>query len=150
MKILTIGDPHFKKDNANETSLMVDKLTTLIWQEKPDMIVILGDIGHDFNDVGTSRNVRIFNFINTIYESMSINCKLFILIGNHDRVNNKIFMTDEHSFNAYKRWERLEIIDSIHIEIINHKKYVFVPYVPTGKFNEALETKKLAFFSRRW
>ena len=143
MKILTIGDPHFKKDNANETSLMITKLRTLILNEKPSMIVVLGDIGHDFDDVGTNRTLRMHDFLNMLHETMSLDCKLYLLIGNHDRVHNKVFMTNEHVFNAHKKWERTHVIDSTYVEIINDKKYVFVPYVETGKFNQALATNNL-------
>lgn len=144
MKILAIGDPHLKKDNGNETSLMINKLKILVLDEQPDMIVILGDIGHDFEEIGINRHVRIHDLILTLHDTMPINCKLFLLIGNHDRVNNKIFMTSEHTFNSYKKWTNTYVVDYTHVEVINNKKYVFVPYVETGRFNEALAAKNLA------
>lgn len=149
MKILAIGDPHFKKDNANETALMVCNLRPIILEKNPDMIVILGDIGHDFEEVGNNRHLRMYDFINMIHETMSPTCKLFLLIGNHDRVHNKIFMTNEHIFNSYKKWTNTYVIDTTSVEIINDKKYVFVPYVETGKFNQALLAKDLVKYNEQ-
>ncbi len=151
MKILFIGDPHFKKDNGNETALMTKQMYNIMLNEKPNITIILGDILHYHEKSYTNQHVDSYKFIDTIYTYMPLGGILIILIGNHDRINNKIFLTDEHVFNPYKRWANIYIVDTV--TQINYKyfdkefKILAVPYVEVGKFAEALATKGYAKFS---
>ena len=64
----------------------------------------------------------------------------FLIVGNHDRPNNSDFLTDRHAFNAMKKWDNVHIIDKTFEYIFNGYKFVLVPYVPPGRFDEALNT----------
>jgi len=61
----------------------------------------------------------------------------FILVGNHDYKNNQQFLSDHHWMNALKQWNNVTIVDTI----VEFHKFLFVPYVPPGRFMEAIKTK---------
>ena len=42
MKVLAIGDPHFKTSNIKEVEMFLERIETLCMQETPDLIIILG------------------------------------------------------------------------------------------------------------
>jgi Icc-related predicted phosphoesterase len=46
IKVLAIGDPHFKVGNIPESDDMVDKLIKVAKNIQPKFIVVLGDILH--------------------------------------------------------------------------------------------------------
>jgi DNA repair exonuclease SbcCD nuclease subunit len=53
---------------------------------------------------------------------------------------NQQFLTDEHSLNALKDWENVTVVDTVITRTIKGAQLVFVPYVPPGRFIEALNT----------
>jgi DNA repair exonuclease SbcCD nuclease subunit len=142
MKVFVIGDPHFKTNNAEETNEMSEKILFQIKQTDPDFVVCLGDIldRHETIHVGPLlRSIELFQKIASEY-------KLFLLIGNHDRPSNQVFLTEEHPFTALKQWKNTWVVDKVIQETITDKnnnphKFLFVPYVPVGRFKEALQTK---------
>ena len=60
----------------------------------------------------------------------------FVLVGNHDRINNKVFLTEEHSLIGLKNQKNINIVD----KVFKFKHFLFVPYVEPGRFQEALDT----------
>jgi predicted phosphodiesterase len=153
MKILFIGDPHFKRDNGNETTLMTDQISDILKINKPNIIIILGDLCHYHEKTYTGQQHRTFKFIENIHTYMPLGSILIILIGNHDRINNKVYMTDEHIFNPYKKWGNTYIIDTI--TPIDYKydnkffKILAIPYIEVGRFAESLMDKGYAQFSQK-
>lgn len=131
--ILLIGDPHFKTSNAIETNQF--HKSTLEYLEKNnniDFVVVLGDILHCHEKIHTQPFCRAVNFLT----DLSKHKKTYVLIGNHDRINNNVFLTEEHPFVGLKRHKNLVIVDKVVVE----ENYIFVPYVANGRFKEALET----------
>ena len=98
MKVLTIGDPHFKVDNIVESDEMVNKLEKLVKHLQPNFVVVLGDILHRHEKIHVSPLMRAGNLI----KMLSDICPTYLLIGNHDRPNNSTYMTNEHPFNPLK------------------------------------------------
>jgi hypothetical protein len=68
--------------------------------------------------------------------------KTYVLVGNHDYINNQQFLTNNHWMNGLKEWNNTIIVDNVIKETINNEKFIFVPYVPPGRFEEALRTLK--------
>lgn len=135
MKWLVVGDMHYKRDNGHITSRLEEIVLTLA--STVNFIVLIGDIGDYFN-VGEMRvSCRIYELIRRLREDIKI--PVYLLIGNHDRENNRDFMTNIHFYNAYKHWNGVKVIDKTLVDIINGHKFVFVPYVPDGQFGKALE-----------
>jgi len=54
--------------------------------------------------------------------------------------NNQAFLDNNHAFTSFKNWENLTVCDRVREYIIEDKKFVFCPYVPPGRFKEALDT----------
>lgn len=135
MKFLCIGDPHFKKNNTEETENMEKQILKIIDENELNFVVVLGDILHDFETITSSVQCRAVKFLSKINEKV----KLCVLIGNHDRINNKEYLTEVHPFYALKNWENTYIADSP-IEF-KEKDYNFllVPYVPNGEFLNAIK-----------
>ena len=136
MKVIAIGDPHFKTDNVSETNLFIEKLENLIKKENPDLIVVLGDLLHTHERLHTTPLNKAHDFILKLRELAST----VILVGNHDMENNQQFLTTNHWMNGMKEWENVQVVDKILHKYIGDFHFVFVPYVPPGRFIEALNT----------
>nr|QBK90209.1 MAG: DNA repair exonuclease [Pithovirus LCPAC102] len=133
---LTIGDPHFKTKNKKETDEMIEKSIELAKTLNPDFIVILGDVLDTHEKIHVVPLTQAINWI----ERMSKISTTYVLIGNHDRPNNSDFLSGYHPFNGLKDSNNIIIVDTaIEIEIKEYK-FLFVPYVPCGRFIEAIST----------
>lgn len=137
-KTLLIGDPHFKRNNLPETELMVNGIFSLIEQQNPDQIVCLGDIldTHEKIDLLPQKHAIKFLY------GLSQKKPTYAIIGNHDRVNNSDFLTENHPFSALKFWNNITIVDTVVTSsfTVNKQLYkeIHLPYVPNGRFYEAL------------
>lgn len=134
---LVIGDPHFKPENALETNILHEE--TFKIAHNYDFIVILGDTLHSHNKADLQAFVRACKWI----KDLSTKAKTFLLIGNHDRLNNKISSGEEHFFFPLKDKGNIIVVDSPHSEIINGRKYSFMPYTEPGLFVKTAEKYNL-------
>ena len=134
MKIFVIGDPHFKNSNIDDMDILTSKILEKVIQTKPDLIVILGDVLDRHSNIQMTPLNRAITF----FENLQKYAKLYILIGNHDRKNNQDFLSDEHPFPAVHKWNNVFIVNKPIIHKINGYIMTFVPYVPPGRFLEAL------------
>lgn len=139
LSILCIGDPHFKINNKSLTDQMTEKTLDKIKTLKPDIVVCLGDVLHTHEKIHISPLKRAQDFLFEITKYS----KLYLLIGNHDRPNNTVFLTDEHPFNPLKYWNNTTVIDGAIQENINGFNFVFCCYVAPGRFMEALDIKNI-------
>ena len=136
IRCVAIGDPHFKTKNKREMELMVTKSIEFIRKIKPDFIINLGDT------LDTHEKIHVVPLTQSInwMEELSTIAPLYVIIGNHDRPNNSDFLSDLHPFNGMKDNKNIKIVDCVKTCEINDFKFMFVPYVPPGKFNEAIST----------
>lgn len=134
MNILLIGDPHFKVDNALETSQLSQKTLEYVKEHQSELsfIVVMGDVLDTHEKIHIQPLCRANYFITELSKLVYT----FVLIGNHDRMNNKDFLSTNHPFTAFKNHPNLKIVD----KVIKYKKFIFVPYVENGRFAEALAT----------
>jgi DNA repair exonuclease SbcCD nuclease subunit len=131
-KILCIGDPHFRIDNVIEIDEFICKLLPLIDETKPDFVVVLGDLLHTHERLHTIPLNKAYEFIDKIRQKT----KTFVLVGNHDYIQNQQFLTENHWMNSLKEWDNVVIVD----KVIEYNNFYFCPYVPPGRFVEALNT----------
>lgn len=141
-RILTIGDPHFKVDNTLETDILKNSIVSYLTKNEIDMVVVMGDILDRFGNIKTDPLCRAVDFLKSIRQCTQ--AYLYILIGNHDRINNQDFLTPLHPFTAVKGWDKTVVVDTSRVDTFSAKsgdKFLlsFVPYVPPGKFNLALQ-----------
>ena len=138
LRILTIGDIHFKTTNVKETQDMCDKILLLISKEHVDLIVVMGDT------LDRHENIHVVPFTQSIkfIEQLSKLKKTYLLIGNHDRPNNADFLSDYHPFNGLKDKDNLIVVDKVVLDQIQGFNILSVPYVFPGRFMEAINTNK--------
>jgi 3',5'-cyclic AMP phosphodiesterase CpdA len=128
--ILTIGDPHFKCKNQRETDILHEKCCTLIRERQPDMVIVMGDVLDRHEQIHVGPLTRAVKFL----RDLSSLCPVYLIIGNHDRPNNSDFLSDLHPFTALRSWDNLTLVD----KTMRVNDFVLVPYVPPGRFIEAL------------
>lgn len=135
---MLVGDLHYQPANlAHEAKPFTEKCIALVKKTAPDFVVLLGDLLHTHGDI----KVMAFNEVCRFIEGLSKMTKVFVLIGNHDYYNNSQFLTENHPFCPLKKWHNVVIVDNpIRYELGLHS-FVFCPYVPNGKFVEALDMK---------
>lgn len=136
MKVIAIGDPHIKTDNIDDVNLFLQRLEDLIIKTNPDFCVILGDILHTHERLHSIALNKAYEFINMVRQ----HTLTFALVGNHDMYNNQQYLNTNHWMNGMKEWHNVRIIDTVQFYEVDNHKFVFCPYVPPGRFVEALDT----------
>lgn len=132
---LVIGDPHLKYRQSVTNSQYADAVLKVASEKKPDFIVILGDI------LDTHESVKIPPCkiaTEIIISGLAKIAPTFVIIGNHDLVDSNQFLTDNHIFNPLKRWKNVTIVDYPIFTEIKSKEFIMCPFVPPGRFVEAL------------
>jgi DNA repair exonuclease SbcCD nuclease subunit len=142
-KFLVIGDPHFKPDNIEQSQKFYDEIENLLKSRSDELhsVVILGDTLHTHEKIHTLALNFALNFISMITKYAHVYC----LVGNHDLINNSVFLPSDldkpHWLNCLKQWNRVTVVDSvISVKTPNDHTVVMCPYVPDGRFIEALNT----------
>jgi DNA repair exonuclease SbcCD nuclease subunit len=136
--VLCIGDLHFQVNNIPEAELFIEKIINLAAEKKPKFIVILGDLLHTHERLHTLPLNKVYELVH----NMRLIAKTYVLVGNHDYIQNQQFLTENHWLNGMKEWDNTIVADEVISESIDGEKFVFVPYVPPGRFEEALNTIK--------
>jgi DNA repair exonuclease SbcCD nuclease subunit len=127
MKVLFIGDIHIKHNNVDSIDVMIKRLSSNV---TADIAVLAGDILDTHEKIDTQLMNKAYELVRTLRNQMHV----YILVGNHDYINNQQFLTDNHWMNGMKEWANVTVVDT---PIVDHG-FVFVPYVPSGRFVEAL------------
>ena len=141
VKILFIGDPHIQVGNLPEVEIFMERMINLATKREPDLIIIAGDLLHTHERLHTLALNKAYDMVN----DMRLIAKTYVLVGNHDYIQNQQFLTQNHWMTGLKEWHNTVIVDEVVSETIRGEKFIFVPYVPPGRFEEALET-----FSGEW
>ena len=138
LRCLVIGDPHFKITEMIASCEMGDAIVKIANLEKPDFIVCLGDTLDRHETIHSNPLTAATKWLAELTKI----AKVYLLIGNHDRPNNSDFLSDEHPFVAIKWWsqDKICVVDKVVIDLIHDMPFFFVPYVPPGRFEEALQT----------
>jgi DNA repair exonuclease SbcCD nuclease subunit len=132
-RILIIGDNHFMRSNSLETDEMTIKILDIARNNKFDFAVLLGDILDTHETIHIGPFCRAINFMENLSKLVP---HMFVIVGNHDRPNNTVYLTEEHPFSACKSWKNTTIVDNV----VEWNNYLFVPYVQVGRFHEAINS----------
>lgn len=135
VSILAIGDPHFRMENLSELTAYSNRIISLVTREQPTFVVLLGDLLHSHEHVHTTVLNKAYTFIYKLSQLVPV----YVLVGNHDYINNSQFLTDAHWMNAMKMWDNVSIVDRGETTTTSFGKFVFCPYVFPGRFKEALD-----------
>lgn len=138
MKVLCVGDPHFKPGNRLETTQLFTETLRVIREIKPQAVIVLGDILDTFEKSDLDCFDEAVEYLDMIRKETF----LIVLIGNHDRKNNQVYLNNRHYFTPLRYWPntlvawKVEEFSLTEDEITY--KFLAVPYVPTGRLAEAL------------
>jgi len=144
LNVLCIGDVHIQTNNTTDIKLFMNKLENYIQRniDNIDIIILMGDILHTHERLHTIP----FNLANELFNNLSRMKPLYVLVGNHDYINNSQFLSENHWMNCFKnKNNNINIIDKIVHLNIKDKNIVLSPYVSDGKFTQALDTINTKF-----
>lgn len=137
MKVLVIGDPHIKSDDIHESEQLIQRMVQIANQEKPNLIVVSGDILDRMDVANVRAHVTSTNLLRSLYPIAS----LLVLIGNHDLPSPKAYLSDQHFFTPLYEWPSTMVVDiQCKVFEIDGVKMAAVPYVANGRFQEALNS----------
>ena len=139
MKILFSGDPHIKTDNHEEIDILILELQKICESNHIDHIIIGGDLMHYHERIFTQALNKSLDFVTFL----STFAPVYILVGNHDMINNQQFLTSNHWLNVFSHYKNVKIVEK---PIVLKEKaesmftFLMCPYVYPGRFVEAIET----------
>lgn len=136
MKILVVGDLHFKRTNIQAMEHVTQGILNLT--DSWDIVVILGDI----NDTHDVAYMTPYNKSIEFLSQLSSKFPVYLLMGNHDRRNNIDFLSSDHFYNSVKLWPNITVIDQPTPVTVQGNRFTLVPYVPQERFMEALNKDK--------
>lgn len=146
VKFLVIGDPHFDLKTLPIVDAFIRQTVDLVKTKKPDVVMILGDVLHTHEKTRVECHKRAIWW----FKELASHAHTVVLIGNHDRPNNSIFLTDDHFFTGLEGFDSLVIVamEPYSFDVSNGgetMRFVAVPYVPKGRLFEALDRLQVPF-----
>jgi DNA repair exonuclease SbcCD nuclease subunit len=141
---LAIGDIHVKDNNIEDILCLIDKLCEIVIDKDPDYIILLGDV----LDYHARLHTQCMNVaLDLIRNLLTFEKPVYVIVGNHDLINNQQFLSENHWMNALKEWDNVTVVDKIcDIQLDdNGTKVLLSPFVKTGRFVEGLET-----YDKKW
>lgn len=139
VKVFLIGDPHFKASKVKLGNEYIEKCVAHAREAEPTFIVCLGDT-LDTNEI---IRVHALKLAERFLDELTQIAPTYLLIGNHDLINQVQFQTDNHGFGAFKKWPNLTVVDRVMEAEYGNRLFVFCPYVPKGRFLEALSGSEI-------
>lgn len=139
--ILFIGDPHFQVSNIIEVDMFIERIVKLALEKKEtttglDFVIVAGDLLHTHERLHTIALNKAYELIRKLRDIV----KTYVLVGNHDYIQNQQYLTTNHWMNGMKEWDNVEIIDTVVKLETGDSSFIFTPYVPNGRFIDALNT----------
>lgn len=133
MKILLVGDVHIQTSNIPQINVFINQLHSYVSNNKIDTVIFMGDILHTHEKLHTIP----FNTALDMFVKISLISKVFIIVGNHDYINNSQFLTSNHCMNCYKHFNNITVVD----KVTEYKNFLLVPYVPDKRFSETIKDR---------
>lgn len=134
MKILCIGDPHFKVDNSEESQHFTLQIERWLKTNHVDAVVILGDILHSHEKVFILAMNNAVEFMHMCARYT----KTYCLVGNHDATNNSFYCSNNHWMTSMTFKSNLTIIDRPYYMDLC-EQVLLCPYAADGRFVESLD-----------
>lgn len=138
LKILCIGDQHFKPSNIPQVDIFIQKLEEWLVNNPVDLIISMGDLLHTHERLHTQAFNKAIQYIDVLSKYSEV----YIQVGNHDGINNSLYLSQNHWLTPFKKFKNVTVVDDVTIIEKEGVKITLCPYVPDGKFQLALDTKK--------
>ena len=133
-KIVFIGDIHIKFSNLPEVDKLEHEVMLHCSSSKPTFFVLGGDI----LDTHERVNVQLLNRAYMLIKSLKKIAHVYVIVGNHDYINNQQFLSENHWMIGMKEWVGVTVVDTP----VSVEEYIMAPYVPNGRLVEALDMLK--------
>ena len=152
MSILIVGDLHIKVSNVKQTTIAQNDIMRILTsgERRIAFVTILGDTLDNHEKIDMECLCRAADLFELI---MSTGIPLFVLIGNHDKKNNKDYMSNRHPFRGFNGRAGIVIVErcfiydlpmkSLGVDSNSIMKFCFVPFIPDGRYMEALKDCKV-------
>lgn len=134
VRFLAIGDLHIRFENFRDIDLLLEIIIKIIDENEYDFVVLLGDVLDKFINIKSTEQNKAYEFI----EKISENVTTYVLVGNHDMINNQQFLTNNHSLYGVRYMRNVYLAETVISHIIKEKRFTFTPYVYPSHFLEAL------------
>lgn len=123
--------------NLHKVNFILEKVNDgTMWKgPTPTLAVLAGDI----LDTHERLHTQLMNKALELITALASHMPTKVLVGNHDYINNSQFCSNEHwmvSLKTLQRAHNFTIVD----QPLTDLGFTFVPYVPEGRFVEALDT----------
>lgn len=135
-KWVLIGDPHFRTDNAEHIDTFISQVEQTCILHQVQAVAVMGDLLHYHERVNTCSLNKAYTLVQTLRKHVPV----YVIVGNHDYINNSQFLSDQHWMNAMKEWSNVYIVDKGYNVCTPYGDIVMCPYVFPGRFEEALST----------
>jgi DNA repair exonuclease SbcCD nuclease subunit len=137
MELLVVGDCHFKVSNVREMTEFCTNLVSLVKEKKYKTVIMMGDT----LDTHEKVHLKPLCMATDLIKKLATLASVYLLIGNHDRINNNDFLSDIHPFSSLVNTsDNIHIIDKPSVFKIGNHNIMMVPYVYPGRFMEAINT----------
>jgi DNA repair exonuclease SbcCD nuclease subunit len=135
MRLLLVGDLHITNKSITIIHQLARQLNEYLIVNKPDALILMGDTLDNHGNINMSCHKLAVDLIRL----WSQQCIVYVIIGNHDRPDNRNFLDDMHPFSGIDS-DRIIIVARVKVTTIRDIKIVLVPFVREGRFLEALMT----------
>lgn len=137
LRILVEGDPHYKTSNLQEMKILESEIFRYLnSNDNIDLFVNLGDSLHTFRKTDLDPFLMCFKFMKKI-SSMK---QTIMIIGNHDRKNNREFCSSNHFFHGLKKYG-VTVVDKPRVVFVKKRPILCLPYVWKGDIDKLLKEK---------
>lgn len=143
IRALFIGDIHIKFSNIPDVDNVISYIKMNVDTTRVDVAILAGDILDTHGVVHTQLMNKAFELINSLTNN---GVQTYVLVGNHDYIDNSQFCSGNHWLGGVKGMSKSFTIVDSPITILDGS-LVLVPYVPNGRFKEALN---LHLDEKRW
>jgi DNA repair exonuclease SbcCD nuclease subunit len=123
-------------NNLESVQILENKISSL---KNLNGIILAGDILDSHEKIHSQLLNRAYHFIEMCIQV----APTYVLVGNHDYINNQQFLTSCHWMNGMKKWNNVFIVDKPLLFSISEINFICVPYVPPGRLVEALNTMNI-------
>jgi DNA repair exonuclease SbcCD nuclease subunit len=135
MKTMIIGDVHLTHRNLPRSQLLLDRLAEQAESWNPDAIILLGDVFDEHRHVMSDCLTIYTEFLKRLSKFWIIH-----IVGNHEMPDSRTFLPKIHAVQPFKLAPNLTIIDTpTSIQASDGTFVGLVPYVPLGRFQEAVQ-----------
>lgn len=147
MRLLIIGDPHFKPNTLQDTRKLHSETSRLIREHTPNAVIILGDVLDRHAIIHMQPLNAAIQYVKMISTTIASHCasgdtpsyRCYVLVGNHDIANNAAYLPEHNSLHALAEVDGVKLVSRPYVERMMGTAVTFAPFVPNGRLAEALE-----------